>query len=188
MALAAILTIPTAQAQMSFGVKAGLNVATLQGDAGPNVSPRLGPNVGLFAEFPVTPSVAIRPEVLYSARGAQGGFVNVDGTHTADYLEIPLLAHVRFPAGAGMNLGLIAGPSLGVKINERFTGSGTSSATPHFDFRSTDVGVAVGGTVGAGPYAVDLRWTQGLTDVAQQEGVNVRHGVFAATFSYQFGR
>jgi hypothetical protein len=189
--LVAFLSIPAAQAQVSFGVKAGLNVATLQGnfdDA--DLSPRLGLNAGVFAEFPITPTVALRPELLYSMRGATAEEDGFTGTFAIDYLEIPLLAHLRFPAGAGLNIGVLAGPALGVKLSEgiRLSSSDGGISIDTDEFKPMDFGIVVGTTIGSGPFAVDLRWLQGIASALRDTDETARHGVFQATFSYQFGR
>lgn len=191
-ALVAVLTIPAAQAQFSFGVKAGLNVATLQGDFPEgDLNPRLGLNAGVFAEYAVTPTVSLRPELLLSMRGATAQEEGIDATFAIDYLEVPLLAHLRFPAGAGLNIGVLAGPAFGIKLSEtiRISNSEGGIGVDTDEFKPLDFGAVIGATVGAGPYAVDLRWLQGIGNTLRDtSGESLRHGVFQATFSYQFGR
>ena len=108
-ALAAIGT----QAQVMFGVKAGLNMATFTGsDASssnlPGKSMKAGANFGGLVHIPVTSNFSVQPEVYFSMEGCK-----VDGgTYDLSYINIPVLAMYRFgashfSAGTGPQLGLL---------------------------------------------------------------------------------
>lgn len=181
-ALAALLVGPAAQAQVSFGARAGLNVSSFSGDDAPaNGDPRLGFSGGLTADMPVTPQLSIRPEVLYSMKGETDG----NATLAVDYIEVPVLLAYEAPATAtGLMIGAYAGPSLAFKVSEELDGSFGSVDSDVF--RSTDIGAALGATVGAGPFAVDARYTLGLMDAI--DDVQVRNNAFTISAIYRFGQ
>ena len=193
--LAVGLALPAA-AQTTFGVRAGLNVADVSNtfedfdDFGVDAQPRLGFVGGVFAEVPLSPSFAVRPEVLYSQKGARADFNDSDGDLALkiDYLEIPVLARFGVPVSPTLGLGLLVGPAVAFKLNESIDG---------FDDRDEDVvdavdyGVVAGGEVGSGPFFVDLRYTFGLASVAaelDESEDTPRNGVFSVSGTFKFGR
>ncbi len=181
-AAAALLILPTAHAQATFGVRAGLNVSSFSGDDAPaNGDPRLGFSGGLTADVPFSPGLSLRPELLYSMKGETDG----ETTLAVDYIEVPVLLAFEAPATqTGLMIGAYAGPSLAFKVSESLDGP---SGSLDFDaFKSTDIGAAIGATVGAGAFAVDARYTLGLTDAI--EDANVRNNAFTVSAIYRFGR
>ena len=213
--------VPAASAQTTFGLKAGLNVAnvSLDDDAeadfeelGLDQQPRLGIVAGVFADVALTPQLTFHPEVLYSQKGVTYTSDDDDAsdlslTQKIDYVEVPLLLSYRLPLGQnGLSIGLEAGPTLAYKVS---TGTDCDGDGPVADLicgvfeteedaddgiRDYDLGGALGLTVGAGPFAVGARYTQGITTIDDTEGqadeadANVRNRVFSFTASYSFGR
>ena len=202
LALAVLLT-PLAAAQTSFGVRAGLNVATLANldevVGGADQSPRLGATAGVYAQQAFSPSLAARLEVLYSQQGTRLAerFVTVKAGGAAeldvdvDYVLLPVLARVAVPLSPTLDAGVLLGPQVGLKVSEEVRFDGTPSTGGEDAFKTLDVGVALGAEVGSGPFAVDLRYALGLTqtlDDADTDDPTVRNGVFSTTFVYRPGR
>lgn len=185
-ALAALLVLPAAHAQATFGLRAGLNVSDFSGDGAPNTDPRLGFSGGVTADVPLSPMVSLRPELIYTMKGGVDAN-NSDVTLAVDYIEVPVLIGVTIPAtDTGLLLGAYAGPTLAFKVRESLNGQfGGLNADV---FKSTDVGAALGATVGAGPFAVDARYTLGLTNAADNDNLNIRNNVFSISAVYTFGR
>ena len=187
--VAAPLVSPAAQAQTTFGLRAGLNVSDLTGDDAPtNSDPRLGFSGGVFANAPIGASgLYVQPEVLYSMKGV----TDDDATLALDYVEVPLLLGYAVPVSQnGLMFGAYAGPALGVKVRENLSqdfGTITGSADSDL-FEDPDLGAAVGATVGAGAFGVDARYTFGVLDALEPEGSEVRNGAFTIAATYRFGR
>ncbi len=203
---------PLAQAQTTFGLTAGLNVANVSFDGDDDFGdalekqPRLGLVAGVFADIALSPQLAFHPELLYSQKGYKlsGDDGTDSGSITAqvDYLEVPLLLSYRIPVGQnGLALGLEAGPTLAYKLSTGVSCGGVVTdevcdALEDDGFsdnvRSFDAGVAGGVTLGAGPFGVGLRYTQGVTTIDETdgdaEGVDARNGVFSVSARYAFGR
>ena len=189
-ALAAPALASSASAQTSFGLRAGLNVSDLTGDNIPNSNPRLGFTGGAFVNVAVTPSLSFQPEVSYSQRGVS---TEDDATElSADYVEIPVLVKYAVPVTeTGLMLGGYAGPAIAFRLNENVSPNfGPGSAADVDFFKGTDIGAAFGLTVGAGPFAVDGRYTIGLQQATDQDvtPLDLRHGVFSVAGTYTFGR
>lgn len=186
-ALAALLAVPAASAQTSFGVRAGLNVSDLTGDDIAGSQPRLGFTGGAFANVPVgTSGFSVQPEVSYSQKGVASD--NSSAEYRVDYVEVPiLLRYQTVVTDSGLLVGGYAGPALGFKVSEEIAGGGGSINTDVF--KSTDVGAAFGVTVGAGAFGVDGRYTLGLSRATNQGALaDVRNGVFSIAATYSFGR
>lgn len=196
---------PLAQAQTTFGITAGLNVAnvSVSGNNDLDTSSRLGFVGGAFADVALTPMLTFHPELLYSQKGYK-----LDGddagsiTAQVDYLEVPLLAAYHIPVGQnGLMVGIEAGPTLAYKLRTGISCSGDIAAfcddvdDSDLDdaIRDFDLGIAGGASIGAGPFGVALRYTQGITSIADNgdnnnDDTTVRNGVFSVSARYSFGR
>ena len=205
----------SAAAQPAFGLKAGLNVSDVRysdEDApsiGEETGALLGVVAGAFVEFPVSPAVAIRPEVLFSQKGFSfsGSFEDGSNAFTYDvnyrvnYLEVPVLAQVDVPVSPLARLSLLAGPAVSFHVDESLsqesalngeviTSDGDADLNGQNVFASYDVSGVLGAAFGSGPFAVDLRYTLGLTDANRNEEEDPSapafyNRTFSATFSYR---
>ena len=213
---AALGLAPAASAQATFGLRAGLNVADVSFSGIEDdeffddfKEPRLGLVAGVMADVPLSPQLSFHPEVLYSQKGfkldieievqASQGTGEGSLTYQLDYLEVPLLLAYRIPVGQnGLTVGLEAGPTVAYLLSTGLSCSGDFESTCDEneqdlddDFESLDIGGALGVSVGAGPFAADLRFTQGFTSIANsEEGSDgeARNRVFSVAARYAFGR
>lgn len=177
--LAALVVVaPLATAQTTFGVRAGLNVATIKSD--PDIADagaQLGFVGGIFAEVPVASGFAVQPEILYTAKGVDRDAPNMG--IGVDYLEIPVLVKAGLPVSELLDVDVYAGPALAVKL---------SGEAEDIRFNSTNLGVAVGASVASGPFGVDARYTFSVADATDGELNDLRHHVVGLTGMYRFGR
>ena len=190
-------------------------------EPGLDKQPRLGFVGGLTADLPFTPTFGLRAEVLYAQKGYAldfdfegeigGETFSVDGKQTLqlDYIEIPLMLRYSIPMENGLEVGLLGGLVPAFKINEGIGCSGFESEVDGEDvcedieqeledddlgLKSFDVGGAIGATVGAGPFGVDLRYTYGFIDLSEEDADNfandnpAHNSVFSITAAYRFGR
>jgi hypothetical protein len=103
----------------SFGVKGGVNFATISGDDFDPES-RTSFHAGVFGEFPVAEIFSIQVEALYSGQGFEsdidGEFFGGEGKveYQLDYINVPVLAKFYILEG----LSLEAGPQFSFKVNE----------------------------------------------------------------------
>ncbi|NJN27132.1 MAG: PorT family protein [Cyclobacteriaceae bacterium] len=106
-----IFYISTSFAQdVQFGMKAGMNVATL-GSSSLGFLPRIAYHAGATAEFITTPFFSLQTELVYSLQGAaidrsQNIYLNYH------YLNVPLMAKVYFYEDACFELGVQYGRQL----------------------------------------------------------------------------
>ena len=187
--LAAPLAAP-ASAQVTGGVKAGLNVASFGGDDTGGLDPRLGVAAGLQARYDVSPSFAIQVEALYSQKGADDGGGLDGGTFKLDYIEVPVLLRFGVPLSRFADAGAYVGPSVAFPVSGEFDSEIGDGLDIDYDGDlSTDVGVAIGVDYYAGPVGIDLRYTTGLTDVSDDRASlqGFRNQAFTVSLGYRFG-
>src|SRR5450432_777781 len=88
-----------AVAQIQFGAKAGLNLATiLTSPSTPGTSTRAGLNAVGLAYFPFFNNFALQPEVQYSGEGAK---ISNSGMSTttlnSSYINVPVFFKYKIP-------------------------------------------------------------------------------------------
>jgi len=140
------LAVTTTNAQVSFGAKAGLNLATFTGsDASstnlPGKAMKAGLNVGAIVNIPVSGGFSIEPGVYYSMEG-----VKVDGgTYDLSYINIPALAKYTFAHGGkgkasngGGGFSIATGPQLGLLTSAKVKPTGGTSTDIKDLLNSTD--------------------------------------------------
>lgn len=174
----AVLAFGFTNAQVKFGAKAALNVATLTGDT-EGASSLIGFQIGGFAEIKVSEKFAIQPELMYSA---QGSSYDEGGDDKFDYLNIPVMA--KFYVADAFSLE--AGPQIGFLLSAK------SDGTDVKDFiTSTDFGLNLGaGYDFTENLSAGLRYNFGLSNVSdidfEGEDFTVNNAVLSVSLGYKF--
>ncbi len=85
---------------------------------------------------------AVQPGLVFARKGFKGEPIEgVTPKNTFDYLQIPLVVRIGMPVGAKGRFYIGAGPSIGVKVGCRLSGSeGGISFSTNCDDLSTDEG------------------------------------------------
>ena len=166
----------------SFGIKGGLNLATVTGSDFDSPDSRTSFHVGLVGELPIADILSIQAEVLYSGQGFD--FRPLPGADKAefqlDYINVPVLAKVYVFKG----LSLEVGPQFGFLVNEKVDfKSGEDIELDNA--KKFDVGVAGGLTfqTDMGLFASG-RYVYGVTDI--YDDVNIKNSVFQIGLGYKF--
>lgn len=106
----ALLSIANVSAQdIQFGVKGGLNFATVSGDNTSGIEPVTSFNFGILAEIPISQKFSLQPELLHSGQGYHFD----DKTVELNYLNLPLMGKYYLTKG----LNIEAGPQLGYLLS-----------------------------------------------------------------------
>jgi len=224
--LFAVGLVGVAQGQpLSIGGHAGGNFATFQGDTDEfttglgevfntgrsDLGRRTAFRIGVFLEIPLTDVVGLRPEVLYTQKGAtlDGSATQVvvgeefevefEGTFRFDYLQIPVLAVVKIPTEGSFTPRLFVGPAVGFNVSAEgeaestVTGPDTrrtDTITEEADVEDVDLGGVIGGERGYAlanghTIALDLRYNPIFNTVNPDGEFDVRNQVFSAGLSYR---
>ena len=190
----AILCIPAAAAaqEVGYGVKGGLNLATLSfdPDAGADFGFRPGVVLGGFVSIPMGPRLTIQPEGLFSQKGGNASEEGVDAWIRFDYLEVPVLVQYAVTSSSTNTFNVFAGPSLAFKLKAR---SGAEFGDDSFDediseeTETFDFGIVFGAGVNFGRFSVDGRYTFGLSNINKdtEEG-KIKNRTLAFLAGYRF--
>ena len=193
LAVLGVFGVTEARAQDRGGVRVGLNLANLSGndpsDLG-ETDARAGLVVGLFGVVPLTQSIALQPEVLYSQQGAKLEDGSDEATIKLDYLQVPVLARFRLGMSPSAPVHALFGPSFGFRTNAEVDVNGeTIDDNDEFEdeTESFDIGLVAGVAVNAGPAVVDARYTWGLRNIDKTgDGSDVKNRVFSVSVGFRF--
>jgi opacity protein-like surface antigen len=175
----AVLAFGFTNAQgVKFGVKAALNVATVNGDF-EDASSLIGFQVGGFAEIKVSDKFAVQPELMYSTQGASGDNADLN----LNYLNIPVMAKFY----VAKSFSLEAGPQIGFLLSAKEAGEDAKDF-----YSSTDFGLNFGaGFDFTENLSAGLRYNIGLSNVTDygdifDEEISAKNGVFSVSLGYKF--
>ena len=184
-------TFISAQEYVYFGVKGGVNFSSFNGDGYDdfvNPEERTSFHLGLLAEIPVSDRFSIQPEVLYSAQGYD--IASIDGgddiEYQLDYINVPVLAKVYL----FNRFSLEAGPQIGFLVHEEVdsnpTGDGGDFNLNNDQFKKVDFGVGLGASYKISNFFISGRYTLGLTDIYDIDGVDAKNSVIQAGVGLMF--
>ena len=175
-------SLASAQGLTGYGLKAGLNMATLGGDDVQDAKMKMGFAAGGFVTYSINEMFAVQPEVLYTMKGAKweeellGETLKETTKYT--YLEIPVLAKFTIPTQGNISPKLFVGPALGILLSAKCDSEwGDESETDDIkdDTKSPDFGLVFGAGVDIGmPHSaitIDGRYTMGLSSIAEAQEV-----------------
>jgi len=197
-AFVAVIAMVSVNAQ-TFGVKAGLNLASITGDFTEGIDGRASLHVGVVAEIAISDTFSFQPELIYSSQGAKstdsdyGYDEYYEDIYKLDYLNIPLMA--KFYVAEGFSLE--AGPQIGILLSakdewkETWDGSTDSGSEDLKDYMSS---IDFGLNFGVG-YKLDnglnfgARYNLGLSNVwddDESDDFSQKNGVFQISAGYLF--
>lgn len=168
--VAVVMVIAGANAQASFGVKAGANLANVGGDVEEN-SMKIGLHIGGVATFKLSESFAFAPELLFSTQGYKmDGFefmgVSIpESKMNTTYLNIPLLAKIYL----GESFNIHAGPTVGFLLGAKYK-VGDESEDIKDGMKGLDFGLGFGlGYELESGLNFGARYNLGLANIADTE-------------------
>ena len=173
-----------------FGVKAGVNLASLTNNNTESKKNLIGFAAGLMADFSFSDLISLHPEVLFSQKGVKytsGGSGYTGGNTTQiriNYIDVPLLLRVKADG-----LFFEAGPQVGFLASRKFEIDNTTISTSTDGTRKVDVGyiAGVGYQLPQG-LEVGVRYNGGISDLNDPSvGTKTRNSVFQFQLGYLFG-
>lgn len=193
-ALLAVLTLglllaPRAEAQVDFGIRAGINVSNFSGDID-GTDAKIGLLAGPYVNYAFSPTLSVQPELLFSQKGAREEAFGDTFSYNVTYLDIPVLIKYSVPTGSNLRPSVYAGPQLSILLSESYS-DGDISVEEDF-FSGTDFGLAVGADIGAQfagrtqEFGVGLRYTLGLSNAVDSDLGTIKNNVFSVTAYFTF--
>jgi hypothetical protein len=192
-----VLAAVSANAQVKFGLKAGLNLASYVGtDAqllGPGKEGKLDFNGGGLVNIGLCKKFSLQPEVFFSGQGTRADVGNSSGggaEFNVDYLNVPLLIKYNVTKGFAVE----AGPQVGFLISaigKPYT-TGQSAVNEKNIFNTMDYSVAFGiSYLTDANLGFDARYNWGLSKDLLN-GPNNPYKIFGSVFQlgayYMFGK
>lgn len=154
----------SASAQLSWGVKGGMNGANIGGDADGDI--KISIYLGAFAEIPLAGNWAFQPELVYSRQGAAAGDINM----RFNYINVPLLAKFYVLDKWSIE----AGPQVGFLLNAKLATDGNSVKIPKEMYKSIDVSIGLGTSYNiTDNIGISARYNFGLTNVIDPDWLDV---------------
>jgi len=176
--LAVLMMVYCSNAQnTSFGVKAGLNIASVEA-TGNDLEGKAGLYLGGLAHIHLNQRWAFQPELVYSMQGGKDD----DFTLKLDYVNIPLLLQYMTPEG----LRLQTGPQIGFLVKAK-----QKVGDVEVDVKDEVETTELAWTLGAGylfpeGWGIDLRFNVGLTNVNEDDDYKLKNRVIQLGVFYQF--
>ena len=162
------------EAQISFGPKAGLNIANLSGKDINDGKSLIGLAIGGLVNYAINEKFSIQPELLFSQEGMQWKDEDYKQKNRLNYLNIPILAQYNHPSGffahTGPQLGLLLSakskfkdeiPSIGDGPGDAI--SGTNDIKEYFSKAIVSWALGAGYLHESG-FGVNLRYNRGLSN------------------------
>jgi len=166
----------------SFGIKGGVNLASLNIDGSDENNLITGLNLGVLGRIMVTENIGFQPEIIYSAKGVHTvysrsflGFdiANGETKLRINYIDVPLYL-VVFPIP---NFDIHLGPYVSFLMNSNidtqteildFINVDNEDDVDRSDFNELDAGVSAGMAFSFEFLTLGLNYSLGLREVARE--------------------
>ncbi|MEM6516269.1 MAG: porin family protein [Bacteroidota bacterium] len=155
-----------AQGDIRFGAKTGVNFSKFGGDSA--ADGRTSFHIGAIAEFPISDTFSVQPELMYSGEGSE----NAD----ANFMRVVGVAKYYIIEG----LSLEGGPQFGFRISQDQI---VDQLTKGFDF-----GLALGGGYEIQDLGLlfGMRYNVGIANLSKQDNVDFSLSTFQISVGYFF--
>ncbi|WP_420579648.1 porin family protein [Reichenbachiella sp.] len=169
--IGALFMANASQAQLTVGLKGGLNFATAD-VTGVSVSNKTGYHIGAYAVVKAGP-IGIQPEAYFSVQNLSSDVGDFD----LSYVQVPVLLRL----GILKVLYLNAGPQFGFNLKAK-----DSSGT---DFKDNLKGMDTSIALGAGldlpmGLGAQLRWVKSLANVSDVSGLDWKNSMIQASVTF----
>lgn len=174
-----VQTVQTTEAmpQLRLGIKAGVNFSSLNTTNDANAKMITGINLGVFTKLPVSPMMAIQPELYVTTKGAAVSYNNlvVDGTANfhLNYIELPILLVINLSPNFNFHFGPYFSylMSASAKNDSNVNLFNFESNLKVNDFNRFDTGVSAGLGIDIGGISLGARYSLGLLKVGKERSI-----------------
>lgn len=193
--LALFAMVTAVSAQVSLGVKGGINMSNLYGDELDNENVKFGFNVGLLADIDFSFNSAIQTGLFFTTKGYKYDSGNLDYTENLMYIQLPVHYAYKIDVTPGTRVVFHAGPyaAYGVGGSRKLdTGElGSLEVDKIFgdgmlQYKPFDAGLGLGVGAEFGPILVDLGWDMGLVNISNTSNGNVKNQNAYLSVGYKF--
>ncbi len=173
------LFVSTSHAQVTnLGIKAGINMASVEISGATDYDTRLGLHLGALAHVHISKRLAIQPEVVFSMQGGESGSV----TLKLNYLNIPVL--VQYMVNDGFRVE--TGPQIGFLLSAK-SKMGEVEVDVDDEISSIDLSWVFGvGYLFPQGLGIDTRINIGINNISDIDAFKAHNQVFQVGLFYQF--
>ena len=191
--VAMLAIVTAASAQMSLGIKGGVNMSNFYGDELTDKNIKIGFHVGLAADYDFASNMAIQSGLFFTTIGAKVVYDfpiigKIDGTVNSFNLQIPVHLAYKVAVTPGTRIVFHAGPYVAYGVGGKISTGGKDFADTFGDsglLKPFDAGLGIGVGSEFGPVVVDLGWDMGLVNVANFNG-NMKNQNAYLSVGYKF--
>ena len=186
-----------------FGVLGGINLAKFGGeDAAIEVDNTVEPDyylrfaTGVFVTFALSDGLALRPELLYTMKGAkyEGTYQGENGKAwaKATYIELPVLVQYTIATANGFAPFLLAGPYAGYNVSAKekveVEASNIDEEVDRKEvIKDFDFGISFGAGVSIKKtFELSVRYSMGLTSIDESPNVDMKNKVIEIRAGFRF--
>ncbi len=194
LAVAMLVIATAASAQMSLGIKGGLNMSNIAGKNIKDNNMKLGFHAGLAADYEFMPDMAIQTGLFFTTKGFQYETTGLKYTENLMYLQLPVHfaykqaitseTRIVFHAGPYAAYGVAGKRSLKIGSLE---GSGSKIfGEGLLQYKPFDAGLGLGVGAEFGDFLLDLGWDMGLVNMSNVSGNTVKNQNAYLSVGYRF--
>jgi hypothetical protein len=160
--------------KLKFGLKGGVNFSNLYTQNVETNNVLTGFNAGVFVKLPLTESLAIQPELLYTTKGAKltynNYFVNGTAKFNLNYIELPVLLVVNLTENFNFHAGVYVAYLVDGKATNDSQGTlfDIQNNLKNEDYNKFDTGLAIGVGYDADKIRFGVRYNYGLQKVGKE--------------------
>jgi hypothetical protein len=185
-----LLSIVFVNAQNAqFGVKAGVNFGSINGDDTDEFEMRTSFHVGVVSEILFSEKFSIQPELLYSSQGAKMSEEGFDLVIKLNYINLPVMAKFYVIEGLSLEVGPQFGFLLSAKAKSEFDGESEEEdikdGLNDFDF-GINFGAGYKLENGLSFAARYIYGFSNLADTETEDDVKVNNGVIQLSVGFNF--
>lgn len=192
--------LPSANAQVSFGIKGGTNIAEHSFKEQGTTINRASINgftLGAVLEIGLSENVFVQPEAVFVQKGSELEAPTLGEKINVNYIDIPVLLKVKLLNTKLINVNLLGGPSFGLALNGEETDANNQTIDINFGgedgFRRFELGINAGGGVGVNLGSIgvfgDVRYLFGVSNISddanreiKNKGLNLSVGLMFKIF------
>ncbi len=171
--------------QPHFGLKGGVNIASLHFNDNSPIESKVGVHAGILAHIHASKTWAVQPEVFYSLEGAKETLIggNTKVKYSLHYINVPILLQYMFNNGFRLE----GGPQIGFLLSAK-TKTGNITVTNNDNYQSTAFSIPLGlGYLTSSGLGLDARYVFGLSDINDtRNGPVIQSNVFQLGLFYQW--
>lgn len=192
----ALMVASIASAQVSYGIRGGVNMSNIYGDDYSDKNMKVGGHVGLALDYEFMPNMSLQSGLYFTTKGAKytGSFFSKKGEVNQNmyYLQVPVHFAYKIPIATSTRFVLHAGPYLayavGGKTTVTFDGKELMSGDTFTDdgLKKFDAGLGLGADFEYNKFVFGLGWDFGLTNIAPDNAGTLKNQNGYLSVGYMF--